>query len=205
MEYDLWLEKHSVVFDSELAAIREVLPQAERKSGIEVGLGTGRYASALGIPEGVEATEIMREAALERGIVTRNALAENLPYRDFQFDYILMVYSIWRFNRLDSAFHEANRVLTNNGVLIIGFIDKESMLGKHFEIHKSESKAFNNVTFYTVDRILSELTTAGFQHFTLRQTLFGELDSIISPQTSLQGFGRGSFVVIKARKKFIER
>lgn len=202
MEFDSWLEKHPFVFESELSAIQEVLPETKVLSGIEVGLGTGRYCAAIGIKEGVETTKAMRKEAQKRGILTRNAVAGKLPYDDLKFDFVLMVSSVSLFERLDSAFHEANRVLKNDGALVIGFIDKESTIGQYLKFHKSHNPFYQCANLYSVDRIISELTQAGFQHFTLKQTLFGDLESITSYQPVWNGYGNGSFVVIKAHKKF---
>lgn len=197
-----WIENYPFIFNSELEALREALPKESKLSGLEVGLGTRRYTAAIGIKEEVEAPETVCKTALSYGVVIRTAVAEKLPYHDLRFDFVLMVYPICPFERLDKAFHEANRVLKNNGALIVGFIDKESLIGKYFEAHKSKYEFCTDGNLYTVDRILSELTNAGFHHYTLRQTLFGELDTINSIQPSLHGYGKGSFVVIKAHKEF---
>jgi hypothetical protein len=45
------------------------------------------------------------------------------------------------------------------------------------------------------------LKETGFAAFEYNQTLFGELDEIKEVQLPKQGFGQGSFVVVKAVKK----
>jgi len=201
LENDSWLDRHPHVFQSELEAIREVLPHGDKLMGIEVGLGTGRFAKALGIKEGIEPSQNMREAAAMKGILTVDAVAEHLPYRDLTFDFLLMVFSICFFKRIDSAFNEASRVLKNNGALIIGFIDKESTIGQYFQ-QKANTDFYEHANLHSVEKILNELTQVGFRHFTLKQTLFGDLDKINSLQPSLNGYGKGSFIVIKALKNF---
>ncbi len=201
-EYDAWFDQYPFVFQSEIEAVREMLPIGEKLLGIEVGLGTGRYSQALQIKEGIEPSENMRVVAIKRGIETMDAVAEKLPYGDLRFDFVLMLFSIAYFNRLDVAFAEAFRVLKNDGALVIGFIDKNSIIGKQYELRKPESTFYRHANFYSVDKIVQELTDAGFRHFSFCQTLFGELDSINEFQPSKEGYGEGSFVVLKALKKF---
>ena len=51
-EYEKWYEDYPEVYQSELAAIREHFTKLpENIRGIEVGLGTGRFALPLGIKE----------------------------------------------------------------------------------------------------------------------------------------------------------
>jgi SAM-dependent methyltransferase len=200
-EYEEWFEEYPFVFRSEVEAIRQMLPKGEHLRGIEVGLGTGQFAHALGIKEGIEPAAGMREIALERGIEVFDAVAENLPYEDMKFDFVLMNCCVSYFNELHAAFKEAMRVLKKNGVLVIGFIDREQTIGRYYEVHKPESTFYKQAKFYSVDKIVFELTQAGFKHFDFCQTLFHPLDEITDFEPAKPGYGEGSFVVIQARKK----
>ena len=66
-QYENWFEKNRYVYQSEINAIREILPDFE--SGIEIGIGSGRFAEPLGIKLGIEPTYEMRKIAQSR---TRN-------------------------------------------------------------------------------------------------------------------------------------
>lgn len=200
-EYEAWFDHYPFVFQSEIEAVREMLPEGEALSGIEIGLGTGRYAKALQIKEGIEPSKNMRMQAVKRGIDTMDGVAEKLPYADMRFDFATMLFSICYFTSLSAAFKEAYRVLKSDGSLVVGFIDKQSIIGKQYEAQKGESLFYKQARFYSVDKVVNELSQAGFRHFTFRQTLFGEMDSIIAMQPSREGYGEGSFVVIKADKK----
>lgn len=79
--YEKWFDDHPAIFQSEVEAIRELLPEGEL-FGIEIGLGTGRIAQALGLKEGIEPCKEMRERAIERGIEVMDARAEHIPYKD---------------------------------------------------------------------------------------------------------------------------
>ena len=59
-EYEQWYEVYPEVYQSEIIAIEEQLRKLpENIRGIEVGLGTGRFAQPLGIKEGIEPSEEM--------------------------------------------------------------------------------------------------------------------------------------------------
>ncbi|ELR71117.1 Methyltransferase [Fulvivirga imtechensis AK7] len=204
-EYDEWYDRYPWVFRSEVEILREMIPTGEKLKGIEVGVGTGRFSKALDIKEGVEPSANMRSVALERGLETMDGVAESLPYADHRFDFVLMNFCISYFENLHIPFKEANRVLNNNGALVVGFIDKESIIGSYYEEHKPESTFYKNANFFTVKKVLQELKNAGFKHTIIRQTLFGSLDEIKELQPSRRGYGEGSFVVVRAtRKKQVE-
>ena len=200
-EYEAWYHEYPFVFQSEVEALREMLPAGDQLSGIEVGLGTGKFAQALGIKEGVEPSAKMREIAIKRGIEILDGYAENLPYKDVRFNFVLMNFCIIYFKSLKKPFKEAFRVLKNDGVLLVGFIDRNSPIGKAYELRKLDSDFYRTAKFYSVEKVMFELSEVGFKHFEYRQTLFHPLDEIVSFEPSKPGYGEGSFVVIKAMKK----
>ena len=65
-QYEDWFERNKFAFESELRAIREQLLKSN--NGIEIGIGSGRFAIPLGIKIGVEPSRKMREIAQKRGI-----------------------------------------------------------------------------------------------------------------------------------------
>ncbi len=200
-EYEEWYQEFPFVFQSEVEALREMLPEGDNLRGIEVALGTGKFSEALGIKEGVEPSPNMRALAVSRGIEVVDSVAENLPYGDLKFDFVLMAFCISYFNNLSIVFREAHRVLKKNGVLIVGFIDRNSIIGKYYEDRKPESTFYRQANFYTVEKVLAELKQSGFKHFNFCQTLFNPLSEIKAFEPSKPGHGQGSFVVVQAMKK----
>ncbi|MCX2720766.1 class I SAM-dependent methyltransferase [Lentiprolixibacter aurantiacus] len=201
VDYEQWYEDHKMVFESEVRAIQaqfEKLP--ENIHGIEVGLGTGRFAHALGIREGIEPAEVMAQKAVQRGIEVVKGTAEQLPYADMQFDFVLFV-TICYLDNLKLALREANRVLKRDGSIIIGFLDKEMPVAQNYLEKKHRSTFYRDASFYTVKRVESLLKETGFSKPEFNQTLFGELDDIVDAQYPKEGFGEGSFVVVKAIRK----
>lgn len=196
LEYEAWFEKYSHYFQAELLAFQSALPQ--NKNGIEIGVGTGIFAQALSIPVGVEPSENMAKIAERRGIKVIRGVAENLPVANNSFDFVLMVTLVCFLKDVSKPLQEANRILKENGEIIIGMIDKNGELGKKYEQKKSTSKFYHNASFYSPEEITTFLKQAGFSNFQYWQTLLHpEENKIEQPQPH---FGQGSFVIVKARK-----
>lgn len=200
VEYDTWFDEYPYVFESETEALRMALPYGNLR-GIEVGLGTGRFSKALGIKEGVEPIFAMRKMAFKRGIEVIDAVAERLPYKDLQFDFVLMASCITYFNQLEPAFKEANRVLKRGGTLIVGFIEKDSIIGRNYELERQYNPFYKQAMFYSTEKVAEEIRNVGFNKLEFSQTLFDKLENINQFEPSKPGYGKGSFVVIKAIKK----
>ena len=73
------------------------------------------------------------------GIDVRAGVAEDLPFGDGAFDFVLMVTTICFLDDVPKAFREARRVIRPGGSIVIGFIDRESTLGKEYERGRSGS------------------------------------------------------------------
>jgi SAM-dependent methyltransferase len=199
-EYEAWYEKHNAAYLSEVAAIKQQFQKLpENLRGIEVGLGTGRFAEPLGIKEGIEPAMEMAKIAMNRNIEIMRGVAEHLPYAALQFDFVLFV-TICHLDNAREAFAEAHRVLKNGGSIIVGFLDKDQSVAKQYEDKRGRSTFFKQAIFYGVDRVEELLKVAGFRNFEYNQTLFGKLKQIKEVQAPKQGYGEGSFVVVKADK-----
>jgi SAM-dependent methyltransferase len=193
--YDAWFETHRDLYLIELEAIRSVIPA--RGSGVEIGVGTGRFAAPLAIPIGVEPSPRMAKLARQRGVEVMAGIAEALPFAAGSFDFAVMVTVVCFLNDVAQAFREVGRILKTQGSLVVGFIDRESELGRRYNLQKERSRFYRDATFYSVNELDALLTTAGFSDFSYRQALFsGETVGL----TVQEGFGRGGFVVIHAHK-----
>jgi SAM-dependent methyltransferase len=197
-EYEVWFDKYRFVYESELMAIKEQLPK--KGEGIEIGVGSGRFAAPLGIRLGVDPSSKMRELARNRGILAFDGVAENLPFDDCRFHFVLMVMTICFLDDIQAAFKEAFRVLKPSGNLIIGFIDKDSPVGMLYRQRKNESEFYRVASFYSVDEVSSYLKETGFKRLKFTQTIFHRLSEIENLEPIKRGYGEGSFVVVKALK-----
>jgi ubiquinone/menaquinone biosynthesis C-methylase UbiE len=198
LEYDAWFVRNEMAYRSELAAIKAFMPKEGR--GLEIGVGTGRFAAPLGIEEGVEPAKAMAAIARERGIKVYEAYAEELPFEDGSFDFVLMVTILCFLADPFQALSEATRVLKPEGRLIIGMIDRDSPLGRVYEARKEKSKFYRQARFYTVSQVLKWLKDLGYQNPQTCQTIFKDLSAIRGPEPKKAGHGEGGFVVIATQK-----
>lgn len=199
--YEQWYNDHKGAYESELEAIREQLQKLpENLHGIEVGVGTGRFAQPLGIKEGVEPSAPMADKAIKRGIEVIEGVAEHLPYGDLQFDFVLFV-TICHLKSIKDALAETYRVLKPHGTVIIGFLDKDQGVAKEYLEKRHRSTFYGKANFYSVEQIKKYLKESRFKDFQFNQTLFGDLESIQKLQFPKPGYGEGSFVVVKATKR----
>ena len=196
--YEAWFDRNPAVYQSELQAIRAMLPKEGH--GVEIGVGTGRFAAPLGIEFGIEPSPKIGAIAKKKGIKVLEGIAESLPCADETFDYAVMVTTLCFLDDVDAAFREARRAIKPGSYCINGFVDRESKLGKAYEEHKQESPFYNIAKFYSVDEVVENLQRAGFTNFDFNQTIFHPLDKIKEVEPVKPGYGEGSFVVIKAKK-----
>ena len=196
LDYDNWFERHPAIYQSELLVLKRAIPK--NKKGIEIGVGTGRFAQPLNIKAGVEPSENMARVAEHRGIQVIKTVAENLPIENKSFDFALMVTTVCFLSNIPKAFSEVHRILKPQGEIILGIIDKNSALGKKYEIEKAENMFYKDAHFHSTEEITKLLKQARFEKFEYWQTLVkGNENEIEQP---IPGFGIGSFVVIKAIK-----
>jgi len=196
LEYDQWFEKHSAVYCSEILAIQQAIPP--NKKGIEIGVGTGRFAKPLNIKFGVEPSENMAKVAEQRGIKVYRAEAENLPIDNTTFDFVLMVTTVCFLSDIPKAFSEIHRILKQNGEIILAIIDKSSKLGRKYEKEKPSNKFYREAHFHSTEELKELLKQSRFQNFQYWQTLTSLKENEIEKPE--KGYGQGSFVVIKANK-----
>ncbi|MCF2137965.1 MAG: class I SAM-dependent methyltransferase [Candidatus Thorarchaeota archaeon] len=196
-EYDEWFKANRFVYESEIKTVRRVLPASGR--GLEIGVGTGRFAEPLGIRVGVEPAREMAEIAQSRGIEVLGATAERLPFRDASFDFVVMVVTICFVQDPLRAIREAARVLVPGGTIIVGLVDRDSFLGRQYESRKNQSKFYQPATFYSASEVSSWLSETGFTHVESFQTLFKDLSKITAVEPFRSGHGQGGFVVFSAQ------
>jgi SAM-dependent methyltransferase len=194
--YDDWFERHGAAYLSELIAVRALLPWGGR--GLEIGVGSARFAAPLGVEFGIDPAPEMLAYARTRGVRVAAAVAEALPFAQAAFDYALVVTTLCFVNDAAAMLAEARRVLKPGGALVIGFIDRTSALGREYAAHREENVFYRAARFYSGDEVERLLAEAGFGACVWAQTLATPLAEIREIEPLRAGRGQGSFVVVKA-------
>ena len=171
--YDSWFDENPLLLESEAEAIRQVMP--EFRNGVEIGVGTGIFASRFGIGTGVDPSPDMGSWAERRGIRFVQGEAEALPLENAAYDLALMVTVDCFLTDPEAAFREIHRVLQPGGKFVIAFLDRETELGAQYEQFKMEDP--------------------GFRPEERRQTVYTLVNE---SQPVKEGNGGGVFAVIRA-------
>ncbi len=192
--YEEWFTKHEKAYISEINAIKKVLPSGKT---IEIGTGTGRFSIPFNINYGVEPSLKMAVIAKCRGINVVRGVAEALPLKNNSFDNVLMVTTVCFVDDIEKSFLEVKRILKKNGSFVIGFIDKNSKLGRFYLKHKEENPFYRYAKFYSTEEILFLLRETGFTVKEIYQTVFRLLSEIKQVEPVKEGYGEGAFVVVR--------
>jgi len=196
--YDAWFEKHEAAYISELLALRPFVPWEGR--GVEIGVGSGRFAAPLGVGVGVDPSPAMLVHAAARGIDVVEGVAENLPFADGSFDHALVVTTLCFVDSPAQMLAEARRVLKPGGRLVIGFIDRESTLGQNYVVDQAESVFYREATFHSADEVACLLLETGFAISAWGQTLAHPLPEAREIEPLRAGRGQCAFVVVAATR-----
>ena len=194
--YDAWFERRPAAYVSELLALRLFVPMSGR--GLEIGVGSGRFAAPLGVQVGVDPSRTMLARARARGVEVFEGTAERLPFADDSFDHVLIVTTLCFVDSPAAMLAQARRVLKPGGILVMGFIDRESPLGRDYEAHREASVFYRDATFYSARDVERLLLGAGFSVRSWAQTLARPLAEILHIEPARPGRGECAFVVVAA-------
>ena len=197
--YEAWFEKHELAYISELLALRPFVPWEGR--GVEIGVGSGRFAAPLGVQAGVDPSAAMLAHAAARGIDVIEGVAEDLPFTAGSFDHALVVTTICFVDSPAKMLAEARRVLRPGGRLVIGFIDRDSAMGQDYLAHQAENVFYREATFYSADEVARLLRQGGFAIGDWGQTLAHPLAQTREIEPLRPGRGACAFVVVAATRE----
>jgi SAM-dependent methyltransferase len=195
--YDAWYDNNKLAYLSELEAIKRVLPA--KGKGLEIGVGTGRFAGPLGIQWGVDPSSEVLGIARQRGVRVRKGHGEDLPFKKSSFDYAVSVVALSFVKSPSRVIKEAARVIKKNGRIVVGVVNRESFLGKHY-INK-RGVFYERANLLTPEEVRGLLEGAGFRAVSFCQTIFSLPSKMRKVHKVTKGFSRGGFVVISANRR----
>ncbi|RLF20880.1 MAG: SAM-dependent methyltransferase [Thermoprotei archaeon] len=158
--YDAWFDENREYFEEELETIRRL-----RRGGLslEVGVGSGRFSKELRVEIGIDIAEELLSLAKERGVEVVLADAHRMPFRGEVFDEVLVLFTICFIEQPETVMREIRRVLRPHGSLIIGFIARNSPLGRRYQALGRRGHVFYKIArFYEPHEVEYMCRTAGF-------------------------------------------
>jgi SAM-dependent methyltransferase len=204
-EYDAWFDKDGrLIFNIELRAFKAVLPSLPQP-WLEIGVGSGRFAQALGIETGIDPSVGLIEMAKRRGIKAFRGRGEQTPFDSGVFGTVFLIVTLCFLDSPLAVIKEAGRILAPGGRIVLGLVLKESPWGKLYRQKKDDGHPFyKHATFYSHDEVVGLLAQAGFTTEKTVSTLFQRPDKIESIEEPRQGyFPDAGFTIITAGKKSV--
>ena len=195
-EYDAWFNTNLFAYQSELETLKRVVPQSGK--GLEIGVGTGRFASPLNVFVGLDPSMNMLKIAQSRGLRVILGYGQNLPFRGEEFDWVLINTTPCFAEKPGDILKEAKRTVKRGGRVIIGIIDRKAPFGEYYE--RKESVFYGDADLQSTDEVVESLRALAFKDFRFYQTIFGPPGGMNAVHSSKAGYGEGGFVVIEGRR-----
>ncbi len=186
-KYDAWFESKDgrVIFAQEVACLRNLMTPANGR-WLEVGTGSGRFAAALSVKDGIDPSASMLALASQRGIRTIRAEGECLPFENQCFDGILMATTLCFLADPRRVLQECCRVLDDRGRLAVGLIPANSPWGRQYARKAEKGHPFYSVaTFRSCDEVISLAAGVGF-------VLEAAFSCLLAPPDALDAAASGS-------------
>jgi len=153
--YDKWFEMHSREYNEQLEFLKTIIPKGR---GIEIGVGTGRFAGPLGIEFGLDSAPNMLKLAKERGVKTIIGSAYNTKLPDKEFDFSLLYVTLCFLENPEKAIREAFRI---SRIVISVILDRESTYVQN--IMKDSRGFYQLANFYTGRDVVDMYRAAGLK------------------------------------------
>ncbi len=195
-----------LLFDLELACLRPLLPQGPGPR-LEVGVGSGRFAAALGLEVGLDPARASLRFAAERGVAVVQGAGERLPFGDRTFGTVVIVVTLCFADDPASLLGEARRVLASSGRLVAGVVPLDSAWGCHYEAQGRAGHPFYRCArFLTLSEHRRMLADAGFTITGTRSTLTQVPSDDPVEEDIQEGVVSGAgFVAFQARPRPVAR
>ncbi|MCX6699792.1 MAG: class I SAM-dependent methyltransferase [Methanomicrobiales archaeon] len=159
-DYDHWFDDHAKVYNAQLRLLGRALPSTGH--GLEIGVGSGRFAAPLGIRCGTDPSFPLAEMAKRRGVEVTIGTGEHLPYRSGSFDYVVMMTVICFLDDMAKVFREGFRVLVPSGIIMLGFIVRDGEIFRHYSAEPEKGRFLRHARFHSSEEVIQKIHEAGF-------------------------------------------
>jgi SAM-dependent methyltransferase len=205
-EYDAWFDREgSLIFFIEVQAFRELLPTLP-KLWLEIGVGSGRFAQALGIETGLDPSSKLLQMARRRGVNAFLGCGEEMLFDEESFGTVFLIVTLCFLDSPLDVLLEAKRILIPGGKLVLGLVLKESPWGQLYQQRKDEGHRFYRyATFYSCEEVVRLIVQAGFMTEKIVSTLFQRPHEVQHVEEYKEGyFPDAGFTIIVAGKRAAE-
>ena len=178
-KYDSWFEdKGKLIFTIEAQALKQDLSLLP-KPWIEIGVGSGRFAQALGIDNGLDPSIELLKITKSQSINAFRGIGESTPFRDSIFGTAFLIVTLCFVDSPLAVLKEINRILKDSGKIVLGLVLRESPWGKFYELKKEGGHHFyKHAAFYSYTEIETFLTQTGFATEKVISTLFQKPEDV---------------------------
>jgi SAM-dependent methyltransferase len=200
--YDAWFDgEGKVIFESELQALRQVLPTLPRP-WLEVGAGSGRFAAALGIEAALEPAAGLTRLASGRGVAIALGVGERQPFAAQSFGTAFLITTLCFVDWPLSLLRETHRVLKPEGKLVLGIIPADSPWGRLYEEKKQQGHhLYRQASFLRYSETIRLLERGDLSIERIVSTLTAPPGQVTHVEAPVPGFQPGAgFVVLVAGK-----
>ena len=200
--YDRWFDEEPgrSIFPSEVAAIRLVLKDTHGPR-LEVGVGTGRFASELEVTLGLDPSREVLRVARRRGVEVVQGVGEALPFADASFGAALFIATLCFLDDAMAALREAIRVLRPGGSLVLADVIADSPWGRlYLEQKRAGHPFYAEAAFFTLEDLYYLLDDVGLKVTSSVSTLVQPPDTagIVAEQPIHRLVREASFVCLRA-------
>ena len=202
-EYDAWFDgEGSLIFFNEVQAFRELVPSLP-KPWLEIGVGSGRFAQALGIETGIDPSGKLVEIAKSRGINAFLGQGEDEIFDEESFGTVFLIVTLCFLDSPLDVLKEANRILVPGGKIVLGLVLKRSPWGQLYQRKKEEGHRFYRYAkFYSCDEVVRLLFKTGFMGERMISTIMQKPGNVQHVEEAKEGYyPDAGFTIIVAGKK----
>jgi SAM-dependent methyltransferase len=199
-EYDSWFDGDGrLIFAIEVKAFQKLLP-ALPKPWVEIGVGSGRFARALGIETGIDPSLELVKMARQRGINAIQGRGEQAPFDKGSFGTVFLIVTLCFLDSPRDVLRETKNMLAPGGKLVLGLVLKESPWGRFYRRKKDEGHRFYKFAhFYSREEVSGLLERAGFAIEDIIATLFQRPNEVHDTEEPRQGYSpEAGFTIIVA-------
>jgi SAM-dependent methyltransferase len=202
--YDAWYDtpKGQALLATEVTCLRPFI-QRLPQPWLEVGVGTGRFAQALGIGYGLDPAPSALVKARQRGVPVVRSVGEAIPFIGGAFGGVLVAFSLCFVNDPLAVLREAHRVLLPDGGLVLGLLLRGTPWADFYAQRGKEGHPiYSTAHFYSKEEVERLLAQAGFRVTACRSTLFQPPgQDAYRQETPVEGYapGCGFFACLSAK------